>query len=442
MSIEGAWLREPGVLPEGDIDRVAGNYTRRVEPTASGSSRYTRWCLILVMLYLGPMAQAAMRVPDLYEVEVAVADKSTGERTRAMTAAFMEVMVRVSGLSKIMQYQEISEAVKRTSHYVQQYRYEKVSRRTPPGSTELTEALTLKVRFNENIINQMLRQNRLPVWGVARPATLVWVAVDDQGERYLLGGDRGVQVIDSLNLQARRRGLPLLYPLLDLEDQARISFVDVWGGFADAIRAASERYDVEAIATARLYRDSTGAWKARWMMFSAGDEQQWTADAAEMDTLLAQAADSIADILAAQYAIYSDALKQSGVTLAVYGVRNLDDYARVNGYLQSSNSVASAQLRQVNADHVLYDLEIRGDVTSMERSFALDNILAPDKSAAMVAVPRDGAPLSGDGTPLPGAGAPLSKDVMPLIKDAAPVVDITIDALQAAVIQLNYRLVP
>lgn len=409
--------------------------------SASGAFRvnggYTRWCLVLLMTCFSMTAQAAMRVTDLYEVGVPVTDKTAGERTRAMDEAFMQVMVRISGLSKVMQYQEVKEAAKRPSHYVQQYRYEKESRHAPANSTKMVEELILKVRFNEDIINQMLRRNGLPVWGVARPATLLWVAVDDRGERFLLAGDKGLGLMESFNLQARRRGLPLLYPLLDLEDQARISFVDVWGGFAGAIRAASKRYGVEAIATARLYRDGTGGWKARWMLFSVNDEQQWTADAAEVDVVLTNAVDKIADTLAAQYAIYSDTLSQSEVTLVVRGVHTLDDYARLNSYLQSSNAVARVQVKRVYADHVVYGLEIRGDVTGMERGFALDNILTPEMSATVETPPQDGAPLSGENMPLSQEGASPA-----LPQDRVPVEDVAAAPVQASAIQLNYRLLP
>lgn len=368
------------------------------------------WCLLVLFCY-GTLVQAAIRVDDLYEISIPVQDKSQAERNRAMGEALLGVLVRVSGLASVGQHPELISARNQAAHYVQQYLYKTQTRDTPAAGVQAGAApMFLWLRFDEKLINQLLMSNGMPVWGGARPATLVWLAVDDLGERYLLGNEKGATLIAGLNEQARRRGLPLLFPLHDLEDQMHVGFVDVWGGFTAAIHKASLRYQAEAILVGRLYRDRLGGWKARWSLFDTKGEQQWSAAAEDPSVLLASTVDSIADVLGEQYAIQEDKRQQEGILLTVYGVNSLQDYARLSRYLQTSHSIVKAQVQELEADAARYTLEVRGDVAGVVRTFALENVLTPAPRNTVAEAPAPGATVVTAGVqkePMPGTPGQL-----------------------------------
>jgi len=70
----------------------------------------------------------------------------------------------------------------------------------------------------------------VPIWGKQRPSTLVWLVVEDEGGRRLIGTDEESEYLSVLKERASVRGIPMLIPLLDLEDNARLKPSDVWGG--------------------------------------------------------------------------------------------------------------------------------------------------------------------------------------------------------------------
>ena len=128
----------------------------------------------------------------------------------------------------------------------------------------------------------------MPVWGPERPLTLLWVAVDDGvGGRALLGANETTElgapttpqmtallttVREEIVAAADERGLPIAWPLLDLEDLNAVTFTDVWGGFEDRIVAASTRYRADAVLIGRV-RPGLAGNEVEWL-FVHGVERQ------------------------------------------------------------------------------------------------------------------------------------------------------------------------
>ena len=58
---------------------------------------------------------------------------------------------------------------------------------------------------------------------------------------------------------ADERGLPIAWPLLDLQDLNAVTCTDVWGGFEDEIVAASARYRSDAVLIGKVRPGTFGA---------------------------------------------------------------------------------------------------------------------------------------------------------------------------------------
>ncbi len=339
----------------------------------------------LVVLSLSALlpvpGRAAVQVGHLYEAEVPVVDQSGGERKRALGEALRVVLTRLTGARDLAQLDLLAQAVASPARYVQQFRY-----RQPQGGedagAEGGPALTLWARFDPRALEGLVTDSGLPLWGAERPLTLVWLAVEDGTRRYLVSGDSDGAVHREVLAEAVRRGLPLVFPLLDLQDQSRVRFADVWGGFFDSIREASRRYGAEAVLVGRLYRLRDGSWRGRWTLLNRARETNWSHPPGPLGDAAAQAIDGAADILVSRYAFRPGQGGQTRITLNVEGVHTLQDFARLERYLAARSQVKHLQVVRVQGGGVLYELDVLGDVAQLTRSFGLGSVLAPSDELA------------------------------------------------------------
>lgn len=369
----------------------------------------------LALLVLMPPAYSAVRMQHLYAADIPVTGQDRTERARALRDGLHQVITRISGTQKIDDYPPLAKALQDPSRYVQQYRYHRLPPSAQPQAAPQTSPSTaaqpsapapteqLRVRFDRSAVNQLLQQSGLPVWGEERPVTLVWLAIEDGGQRRLLSADGNGPIHDALEKQARATGVPILFPLLDLEDQRKVAFADVWGGFVDTVQDASKRYGTEAVLIGRLYRGSDGAWHARWTFSNSGQQDSWTADNDDLPTLLGATVANVADMLIARYAMRSDEVSSRPVQLVVSGVKNLQDYARLNKYLDSLAAVYHAELSAVDGPRLTYAVTVRGSASVLEQSFALGNTLEPQPVQSPAPAAAGNAAQEAGAVPAPGS---------------------------------------
>ena len=334
----------------------------------NGVFSVARMCMLATLLAAG---MAAVAQQGLFEATVPVVSQEPEQRASALRTALGEVLVRLTGDQSILADPGVQSILKSPGDFVEQYRYF-----AAPGD-EAQETLQLRVGFNADALQQALRQQGVGYWGNERPVTLAWVAVDDNGERYLLSAESGKAVQDIMSAAAARRGLPILFPLMDLEDQSRLQFTDVWGEFLAKIEDASSRYQPQAILVGRLQRERSGGWSARWTMQVAGDDRSWSDSSAVLDELLAENVDTATDMLASRFAVRETGGLMGEMPLSVQDIRSFDDYARLSSYLGSLTPVKSLQVTRVLGDRMDYELEISGSVRNLEQLFAIGRILEP-----------------------------------------------------------------
>ena len=347
-------------------------------------------CLALLLVGLIPVTAFSAEVSGLYESEVLVHSQKRSERAQAMAAALAEVLVKVSGRSNVAQRDDVAQAIRRPASLLQQYRYralpdevrEQELASLEPAARSGAEPQTLYFRFDKNAVDKVLHDHGLPVWGSTRPATLAWVAVQDENERYLVGSASTAPLRQLLEQEARRRGMALLLPLMDLEDQRALRFGDVWGGFRDPILRASTRYQPESVLVGRLFRPLGGEWQAQWTLLEGGQIQSWGREGALPAEVIDQGVTGAVKVLAARYAPLTGDQSVGLLPLTVTEVRNLSDYARVARYLQSLQQVEQVQVLQVEADRITFELDAKGGAEGIAQLIALGNVLAPYQASA------------------------------------------------------------
>lgn len=312
-----------------------------------------------------PPSVLAVEVPTLFTAEVPFDPESENPRRDAYKLALVEVLLRISGSDLGNDPAAIDALFPTPSAYVVQFR---------PG-----EDNTLWVSFDGDAIEQVLRGAGQVVWGSDRPLTLVWLAVDwGQGSREIIGSDdpdrtdAEARSIDRNKLLrerileiAERRGLPLVFPLLDTVDLQSVTFSDIWGGFDERILAASERYDANSVLIGRIRPSSSR--RENWTYYFGGDQRSWNGPP---EVVVSQ----IAELLAAEFAVGGNAPIET-VTLSVSGIVSVEAYGGLQKMLAGVSLIETFIIIEVAGDRVTYRVDVRGGAERLRRALRFNGLV-------------------------------------------------------------------
>lgn len=347
--------------------KLAG-YKRLV---GAGAANWLRLMARLAQFAVGSLAlclcvaAAAVEMNSLYTVEVPLDSADPEARNLAFQVALSEVLVRVTGSTAVIESGQMATLFPNPGRYVSQYR---------PGPDS-----TLVISLDGPAIENLLRQAGASIWAGDRPLTLIWIAVDrGQGDREIVAADdqdrlpQDARAIDRNRLlrerisdAARHRGIPVVFPLLDIEDLENISFSDIWGGFDDLLLQASMRYEAESVLVGRIRPESLQ--EDRWTWYHAGRRTGWYGEAEEMIHLLA-------DSLAAQYAITGPEPFDT-IRLTISGITSVRAFGRVQQMMENLRGVQAVMLNAVDGDRIFYEVQLRGGPQRLLRALELSNLL-------------------------------------------------------------------
>ena len=322
-------------------------------------------------------AALALPVRDLYEAEVLVAGENALALQEGAQQGLLEVLVRVSGRQQFDMEGPIELALQDPRAYYYQYSYETRQAPAAPGE-QPEEQIWLKLSFEAKALSALLREAELPVWGTNRPAVLLWIASPVLGaapasalgtEKQLLSAEKEGPLLNAFLYQSKRRGLPFLLPLLDLEDTTQISPDEVWDGILARVEAASRRYSPDAMLIGRVQPKGGGGWWGSWR-YELGDGWRRLDNATDTLVELVEAPmNALADSLAARYAIDSTT---SAITMKVDGIDGAAAYAEASRYLESLTPVVSTWLRAMQGDQAEFDMQIEGQQEQLAEIIGLD----------------------------------------------------------------------
>ena len=329
--------------------------------------------LLAALVGVGIPVARAVDVPTLYTVEVPYDRTAKNAREDAYDRALSEVLLRVSGTLLSGDTMTMKQLFPDSGAYVVQFR---------PGAQD-----TLWVSFDGQAIERTLREAGQTVWGPDRPLTIVWLAVDrGQGRREIIAADdpdresRDARSIDRNALLrerileiAERRGLPLIFPLLDTTDIQRVTFSDIWGGFDERVVNASQRYAADSILIGRIR--TSGDSRENWTYLFSGDERRWSGSP---ESVIGQ----IADLLAAQLSV-GGSEPLASVTLAVSGVASIDAYGDLHRILRNASVIEDFRVTEVNGDRVALLVDVRGGAERLRRALQFTGLTEQERMPRM-----------------------------------------------------------
>ncbi|SFD01423.1 DUF2066 domain-containing protein [Pseudoalteromonas denitrificans] len=306
----------------------------------------------------------AIEVIDLYQYKILVSDKTRQSRLTASRDALFKVLIKVSGRIIDKSSPAFRKAIRNIPAYMLKYEY----------SDGANNQQFLVIKFEANKVNQLLESVGQPIWGNRRPLVALWLAVEDELQRELVTQDSFPQIEQLLSDKSTRRGLPLVIPLLDLEDRQIVSVTDVWANFSEPVNLASQRYNAERIVTARLYVNiNNNTWQLDWRF---SDESQFAVNelVGDKQQIVGQMIDDVADKLSIEYAVKALNFNNDGLfNITIVGINNFTKLELVKRRLLSLSVIDAVTLKVVKDNKFYMQLKLSGNELDLSKALHLDS---------------------------------------------------------------------
>ncbi|MCU7797939.1 MAG: DUF2066 domain-containing protein [Candidatus Thiodiazotropha sp. (ex Myrtea spinifera)] len=334
------------------------------------------YCWLLLAPLLFWQSVQAEQVGNLYEAESAVVGQGTEARAKGIKNTFAQVLVKVSGDRSLLSNPEIDGLLRKASSYVQQYRYRMLDDKSAEPDADQPDRI-LWARFDERAVNRLLRQSGVPVWGTTRPSVLIWLGEESGTSRSLVSLERQPQLKRMVKHAANDRGLPVLLPLMDMEDRAALPVSDLWGGFETDIRRASNRYLPDVILVGRLRGRGGNDWQGQWTLYLPDKVNRWQTRANSKYGLLNEGLQQAADALALRFAPQQVSEGSTTLRIRIHGLSQLSNYVLVKDYLQSLAMIEQLDLLAADPENVSFLAKVQGSREVLERGIQLGAVLEP-----------------------------------------------------------------
>ncbi|ABM61491.1 conserved hypothetical protein [Halorhodospira halophila SL1] len=290
------------------------------------------------------LAAGTAAASDLFTAEIPVEGRQDAEREAAVEAGLEQVIGRMVGVYQGLGDHPAAELLEDAGRYLASYRYVRVD-----------DELAVELRFEGDVLRRQLGEREVAVWGEHRAPILLWVATEIDGRRDLLGfaasGTEG-EVLEALHQGAEQRALPLMYPTLDLRDRRAVGFVDIWGGFDESLREASQRYGSTAVAAVGLRQTGTGAWRARWTVLTGDDTLQHHTGPGDLERVVREGLDEVGGALTRRFAVVPGEHDGQQLEIAITGIEGVEDYLGAVRYLEDVTGVEQVDVQRIAGDRV------------------------------------------------------------------------------------------
>lgn len=347
-----------------------------------------RLCALLLVLLIVPLPViAGISDEQLYTVRQPVDDQSESNRQQAARQALLEVLSRVTGLGTIPRNQPINSALARPDRFYSEYVF---VRSDQANSQDGTAALALEVRFQEQAILELVRTARLPIWWSGRPLSMAWMVVEQDGQRSLLRDGGQLELGQAMHRQARKRGLPVALPLLDLQDNLQVSSGIVWGNFLPTLIRATDRYGINQLIVGRMRAetvDDQTLYSGDWQVAFAQDLDPVTIN---FSGLTAEQAANVATELATSYfapAMTVFAGDQFDHILHVDKVTEIGQYARMMKYFRQFEFVEDVTVASIVDGKMALNVSTAASAKLLLSLLTRDGRLATQATEDYAAVP-------------------------------------------------------
>ncbi len=347
----------------------------------------------------------------LYEAKISAPAPVDGpdDQSKLLQEAFKDMLVRASGSEKILKHATIMKALTEVDTYVMQFGFQ----------INAKQERVLHVRFDESLCRTLLKNAGHAPLAVNRPPVVLWLAMQQDNVTQWVSRETQNELSHQLESLANKRGLSLVYPLLDITDTTIVSEQQVWNEDLHALQTASKRYNADNILIGKLSKQPSG-WYAQWTYVKQGNSIRWDMSNTELAAVFGEALDEFSNQFSASEAqmakvgvsenkavivgekgsdlaseeVTVDLTINSGqpnqnisnassslttqsktLRLVVVGVSGGEQYAKVLKYLKSLPAVKNVEVAEVTPEQTIFNIDTNASRETIKSSIAGGQLL-------------------------------------------------------------------
>lgn len=313
-----------------------------------------------------------------YQIDFPVPSQSQSDWQQAVPKAFAQLLGNLTSNPNIANSPKVKKQLSQAQNFVQSYSY------TTQTGANGSPALLLHIQFDPQGVKQLLDQMDVQFQPATHTQTLVLLATQVGSQRQLVGENGNATTLQTtLQNLAKQRNIPLVWPVLDLQDLQNINADQVWSLNAQSTTKIAARYGSNNILEGWLAPAADGTWHSGWVLVANGKTQQWSFSGKTPDDvfglLLNRVASATVNVNKAPTAAGSQTLM-----LRISNVNGLTDYQAVVKYLRSLAPVTAVDVASVESADLIVNVTLSGDVNTLN-----DALSGSDALQVMPAAPGD-----------------------------------------------------
>ena len=298
-------------------------------------------------------------VPKLNWGHVLVTNRSNKTLQNAIPQAMQQVLIKNSGQVDVAAMPNIQQFLTGANKLMLRYYYS-AHPKTPATPWQLN------VEFDRKSIEKYLLDSGLSLWSADRPITLAFIYINDGKTTQVLNNDDAPLQAQYMQQIANQRGVPLMWPMYDVQDQQNININKtptneymVADLSHDLQNYWFNRYKVGAILYGVVW--NTGiSWYGNWYVVYNNHGTGFNTSGVDINQVLGNAVAQLSNYLSGQMVVYAENSNQPNeVQIWVSSIHGLQGFHKVSKFLQNLAPVSQVSVGEINANGALFNVQTK-----------------------------------------------------------------------------------
>lgn len=311
---------------------------------------------------------SATELLQLDESAVKVDNRTTQTKNAALKQALKNVLLKNSGSESAFLVPSIAAAINNPTAFIRQFGYQ-----------EVDGQLFLNASFDHRKVIKLLRDEQLPVWGKQRPLTLFWLSQENLSERAIVNDASLLESRSYMAELASERGVPVLLPIMDLDDSMLVSVTDIRGMFADQVATASARYNTDYFIMASIdaAADNQVSYNMALYSTASGDPlfnplAQRSGMALDTNAAIDEIFITMSEYFVSRYAI-ADSGESLMTELVFTDITKRKQLVDIEKYLTQLSAVKQVSLTELRGVSAAFSVQLFGTEEDLYRLLKLES---------------------------------------------------------------------
>ncbi len=249
--------------------------------------------LTIVILCCFPFTAWAVKMSTLYQAEVSVASQTYDLREQAVKDGLLQVLIKISGNLEIDKNPIIRAGLKKANYYVQEYHYS--------ADSTAASQYQLEINYEPTDVKRLLQNANVAYWGESRPLTLIWLTVmDKQHELNVISNETQNVIFDKMVLEGKKYGLPLIFPMMDVDDLNQISSDDITSMKIPVLKEAAKRYAPDVLLIGEI-EENDSSCRSYWKLLMNDSQWDWKVENKTTDEAITLVMSRVSRVISGQH---------------------------------------------------------------------------------------------------------------------------------------------